>query len=38
MVGAVLASLLLLAGAWYITRRSALVPRRLQSLLELPVE
>ena len=38
MVGAVLASLLLLAGAWYITRRSALVPHRLQSLLELPVE
>ena len=38
MVGAVLASLLLLAGAWYVTRRSALVPHRLQSLLELPVE
>ena len=38
MVGAVLASLLLLAGAWYISRRSALVPHRLQSLLELPVE
>jgi F-type H+-transporting ATPase subunit a len=38
MVGAVLASLLLLAGAWYINRRSALVPHRLQSLLELPVE
>ena len=38
MVGAVLASLLLLAGAWYINRRSALVPNRLQSLLELPVE
>ena len=38
MVGAVLASLLLLAGARYIQRRSALVPHRLQSLLELPVE
>jgi F-type H+-transporting ATPase subunit a len=38
MVGAVLAALLLLAGAWYIQRRSALVPHRLQSLLELPVE
>lgn len=38
MVGAVLASLILLAGAWYITRRATLVPGRLQSLLELPVE
>ena len=38
MVGAVLASLLLLAGAWYISSRSALIPHRLQSLLELPVE
>ena len=38
MVGAVLASLLLLAGAWYVTRRSTLIPNRLQSLLELPVE
>jgi F-type H+-transporting ATPase subunit a len=38
MVGAVVASLLLLAAAWYITRRSALVPHRLQSLLELPIE
>src|SRR5688572_2534357 len=38
MVGAVLASLLLLLGAWYVTRRSTLIPSRLQSLLELPVE
>jgi F-type H+-transporting ATPase subunit a len=38
MVGAVLASLILLAAAWYISRRSALIPHRLQSLLELPVE
>jgi F-type H+-transporting ATPase subunit a len=38
MVGAVLASLLLLAAAWYVTRRSTLIPNRIQSLLELPVE
>ncbi len=38
MVGAVLAALLLLAGAWYVHSRSSLVPHRLQSLLELPVE
>src|ERR687891_2127707 len=38
MVGAVLASLILLAGAIYVTRRATLVPGRLQSLLELPVE
>jgi F-type H+-transporting ATPase subunit a len=38
MVGAVLASLLLLLGAWYVSTRSALIPHRLQSLLELPVE
>jgi F-type H+-transporting ATPase subunit a len=38
MVGAVLASLLLLAAAWYVTRRSTLIPSRVQSLLELPVE
>ena len=38
MVGALLASVLLLLAAWYITRRSALVPGRLQSALELPVE
>ena len=38
MVGAVLASVILLAGAWYVTRRATLVPGRLQSLLELPVE
>ena len=35
MVGAVLASLILLAGAWYVTRRSTLVPGKLQSVLEL---
>ena len=38
MVGALLASLVLLLAAWYVTRRSALVPGRLQSALELPVE
>ena len=38
MVGALLASVLLLLAAWYITRRSSLVPGRLQSALELPVE
>ena len=38
MVGAVLASMILLAGAWYVTRRAVLVPGRLQSVLELPIE
>src|SRR5215210_7486689 len=38
MVGALIASLVLLVAAWYITRRSSLVPGRLQSALELPVE
>jgi F-type H+-transporting ATPase subunit a len=38
MVGALLASLVLGLAAWYITRRSSLVPGRLQSALELPVE
>ena len=38
MVGALLASAVLLLAAWYITRRSSLVPGRLQSALELPVE
>ena len=38
MVGALLATTVLLLGAWYISRRSALVPGRLQSALELPIE
>jgi F-type H+-transporting ATPase subunit a len=38
MVGALLASLFLLVAAWYVARRSALIPHRLQSLIELPVE
>ena len=38
MIGALLATLVLLLAAWYVTRRSSLVPGRLQSALELPVE
>ena len=38
MVGALLASVVLLAGAWWFARRNQLVPTRLQSLLELPIE
>jgi F-type H+-transporting ATPase subunit a len=38
MVGALLATLVLLLAAWYVTSRSALVPGRMQSALELPVE
>ena len=38
MVGALLASLVLLAAAWYVYRRASLIPHRLQSLIELPVE
>lgn len=38
MVGALLASVILLAAAWFFTRRAALVPTRGQSLIELPVE
>ena len=38
MVGALLTTLVLLLAAWYITRRSSLVPARLQSALELPIE
>src|SRR6188768_536119 len=38
MVGAVIASLILLAAAWYVVRRSSIVPGRLQSLIELPIE
>jgi F-type H+-transporting ATPase subunit a len=38
MVGALLASFVLLLGAWYISRRSTLVPGRLQAALELPIE
>ena len=38
MVGALLASIVLLLAAWYITRRAQLIPGRMQSLLELPIE
>ena len=38
MVGALLASLLLLLAAWYISRHPALIPGRMQGLLELPIE
>ncbi len=38
MVGAVLASIILLIAAWYFTRRAAVVPTRLQSLIEFPIE
>jgi F-type H+-transporting ATPase subunit a len=38
MVGALLASIVLLAAAWYFTRRGSLVPNRMQSLIEMPVE
>lgn len=38
MVGALLASVVLLAAAWWFARRNALVPTRVQSLLELPIE
>ncbi|MEP7081469.1 MAG: F0F1 ATP synthase subunit A [Chloroflexota bacterium] len=38
MVGALLASAVLLLGAWWFTRRSSLVPGRVVSVLELPIE
>lgn len=38
MLGALLASALLLLGAWWFTRRASLVPSRMQSALELPIE
>jgi F-type H+-transporting ATPase subunit a len=38
MVGALLASIVLLGAAWYITRRAGIVPSRLQAIVEFPVE
>jgi F-type H+-transporting ATPase subunit a len=38
MVGAVVTSLILLAVAWYVTRRATLVPSRLQAAIEFPIE
>ena len=38
MVGALLASAILLAAAWVFVRHPALVPSRIQSLIEFPIE
>jgi F-type H+-transporting ATPase subunit a len=38
MVGAVLASAILLVAAWWFVRRAALVPSSTQSLIEFPIE
>jgi F-type H+-transporting ATPase subunit a len=38
MVGALMASVVLLIAAWWFTRRAELVPGRLQSALEFPIE
>ena len=38
MVGALLASAILLVIAWAFVRRPAMVPNRLQSLIEFPIE
>jgi len=38
MVGAVLASVVLLVAAWVFTRRASAVPDRIQGIIELPVE
>ncbi|HYN64948.1 MAG TPA: hypothetical protein VES36_10140, partial [Candidatus Limnocylindrales bacterium] len=38
MVGALIATVVLLIAAWYFTRSSSLVPNRMQSLIELPIE
>ena len=38
MVGALLATIVLLAAAWYISRHSSLIPGRLQAALEMPIE
>lgn len=38
MVGVLIASAVLLLGAWYVSRRATLVPGRLQSVIEFPVE
>lgn len=38
MIGAILASAILLAAAWYFVRRSRLVPSAMQSLIEFPIE
>ena len=38
MVGALVASVILLVVAWYVTRRATLVPSRMQVLVEFPIE
>ncbi len=38
MVGALVTSLILLLVAWYVTRRTTLVPSRLQTAVEFPIE
>ena len=38
MVGALIATVVLLAAAWYFYRRATLVPGRMQSVIEMPVE
>ncbi len=38
MVGALMTSVILLAAAWFFLRRASLVPSRVQSLLEFPIE
>jgi F-type H+-transporting ATPase subunit a len=38
MIGAVLASLVLLVAAWYISRRATFIPARLQAAIEMPIE
>jgi F-type H+-transporting ATPase subunit a len=38
MVGALIATALLLIAAWYFIRSSSLVPNRMQSLIEVPIE
>jgi F-type H+-transporting ATPase subunit a len=38
MAGALLASIILLLVAWYVTRRASLVPSRMQVLVEFPID
>ena len=38
MLGALLATIVLLLGAWYIARRSSLVAGRIQAVIEMPIE
>jgi F-type H+-transporting ATPase subunit a len=38
MVGALMATIVLLAAAWWVSRNAATIPTRLQSIIELPFE